>query len=107
MLYIALASFFAGMAAMSILWLIVIFIKMQERIVKLEESKSKRLPYNVAMGLEDAALELIVLLSQDELRHEQAKAALSVVQRLRQDGTKYDADKPLSEISEEMKAKNL
>ena len=106
-MYIALASFFAGMAVVSIIWLIVIILKMHERIVKLEESKAKRLPYNVAMGLEDAALELVVLLSQDELRHEQAQAVLSLVQRLRRDGTKYEADKPLGEIRGEDKFKNL
>jgi hypothetical protein len=48
-----------------------------------------------------------VLLSQDELRHEQAQAVLSLVQRLRKDGTKYDADKPLSEVREEDKYKHL
>jgi len=80
---------------------------MHKRLLKLEESKTKRLPYNVAMGLEDAALELVVLMSQDELRHEQAQAVLSLVQRLRKDGTKYDADRPLSEITDEIKQKNL
>ena len=106
-MYTVLAAFFAGMATITIIWLIVIIMKMQERIVKLEESKAKRLPYNVAMGLEDAALELVVLLSQDELRHEQALAVLSLVQRLRKDGTKYDANKPLSEVRDEDKYKNL
>jgi len=106
--YIALlASFFAGVAVVSLIWLIVIIVKMQARIAKLEESKAKRLPYNVAMGLEDAALELVVLLSQDELRHEQAENVLSLVQRLRKDGTKYDADKPLNEIRDDGKSRNL
>lgn len=77
------------------------------RMSKLEEASIKRMPWNVTRGLEDVGLELVALISQDELRHEHAQALLSLVQRLRKDGTKYDAEKSIGQILEEAKLNNL
>lgn len=75
-----------------------------DKIKKLEESKSRRIPFNLSAGLEDLAGELIALLAESDLQLEHEKNVLRLVAKLRESGRKYNPDLPLDEQIKDVNA---
>ncbi len=87
-----IALFAAGVAAASMVWLIVMLREARERITKLEAANKSHLPFHTASEIENATAALLLLESQKNFDLEYIENALSHLRQAREDRRGKKAD---------------
>lgn len=87
-----IALFAAGVAAASMVWLIVMLREARERITKLEAANKSHLPFHTASEIENATAELLLLESQKSLELEYVTSVLAHLRKAREDRRGKKAD---------------